>query len=122
IPAAGNCELGGIAFNEIGDLFVAGGAAATIYTTKPSAKNPPTAGIFASGVPGANGIAFDKRGNLWVTDGTTAEGRVWKITSAGATCISTPTVNCATVFRVQPMANELNPPVLGVANVGRDVR
>ncbi len=122
IPAAGNCELGGIAFNEIGDLFVADGAAATIYTLNPSAKNPPTAGIFASGVPGANGIAFDKRGNLWVTDGTTAEGRVWKITSAGANCTSTPAVNCEEVFRVQPMANELNPPVLGVANVGRDVR
>ena len=50
-----------IAFNETGDLFVVNGGvdkefipdAGTIYTFKPSAKNPPIATIFGSGVPGA---------------------------------------------------------------------
>ena len=122
VPAGGNCDLGGIAFNEIGDLFVADAAAATIYTFNPSAKNPPNAAIFASGAPGANGIAFDKKGNLWVTDGVTARGRVWKITGPEANCTSTPAINCEEVFRVQPMANEVNLDPSGVGGVGRDVR
>jgi hypothetical protein len=77
VPAVGDCNLRGIAFNEIGDLFVTDDAAGTIYTFNPSAKNPPNADIFASVVPGANSIAFDKKGNLWVSDGATAQGRVW---------------------------------------------
>jgi sugar lactone lactonase YvrE len=107
--------------NEIGDLFVADGAAGTIYTFNPSAKNPPNAAIFASGVPGANSIAFDKKGILWVSDGVTAQGRVWKVTGLGANCTSTPAINCEEVFRIQPLANEVNL-VNGVGGVGRDVR
>jgi sugar lactone lactonase YvrE len=122
VPALGDCNLAGIAFNEIGDLFVADGVAGTIYTFNPSAKNPPNAAIFASGAPGANGIAFDKKGNLWVTDGVTARGRVWKITGPEANCTSTPAINCEEVFRVQPMANEVNLDPSGVGGVGRDVR
>jgi sugar lactone lactonase YvrE len=121
VPAAGNCDLGGIAFNEVGDLFVADAAAGTIYTFNPSAENPPNAAIFASGVPGANSIAFDKKGNLWVSDGVTAQGRVWKITGPEANCTSTPAINCEEVFRIQPLANEVNL-VNGVGGVGRDVR
>ena len=30
---------------------------------------------------GANGIAFDRKGRLWVSDGGTAQGRVWRIGS-----------------------------------------
>jgi sugar lactone lactonase YvrE len=121
VPAAGNCDLGGIAFNEVGNLFVADAAAGTIYTFNPSAENPPNAAIFASGVPGANSIAFDKKGNLWVSDGVTAQGRVWKITGPEANCTSTPAINCEEVFRIQPLANEVNL-VNGVGGVGRDVR
>jgi sugar lactone lactonase YvrE len=121
VPAVGNCAFTGIAFNEIGELFVADGAAGTIYTFNPSAENPPNASIFASGVPGANGIAFDKNGNLWASDGTTGQGRVWKITGPGANCTSTPPVNCKEVFRIQPMSNEVNL-VDNVGGVGRDVR
>ena len=120
-PAAGNCGFSGIALNEIGDLFVADGAAGTIYTFKPNANTPPTASVFASGAPGANGIAFDERGNLWASDGTTGRGRVWKISGAGANCSSTTPINCEEVFRIQPMANEVNL-VGGVGGVGRDVR
>jgi hypothetical protein len=120
-----------IAFNQTGDLFVVNGGvgdipefipdAGTIYTFKPSAKNPPIATIFGSGVPGGVGIAFDKKGNLWTSDGLTGQGRVWKITGPGANCASTPAINCEEVFRIQPMANEVNL-VNGVGGIGRDVR
>ena len=52
-PAAGNCGFSGIAFDESGDLFVADGAAGTIYTFKPNANTPPTATVFAAGAPGS---------------------------------------------------------------------
>jgi DNA-binding beta-propeller fold protein YncE len=48
-------------------------------------------------------------------------GRVWKITGPGANCASTPAINCEEVFRIQPLANEVNL-VNGVGGVGRDVR
>ena len=83
--------------------------AGTIYTFKPSAKNPPIATIFASGVPGADGIAFDKKGNLWTSDGLTGQGRVWKITGPGASVYPRSDLSgCEEVFRIQPMANEVN--------------
>ena len=122
VPASGNCGFAGIAFDEAGNLYVADGAAATIYFFNPSAKNPPIAAVFATGVPGTNGLAFDRRGNLWTSDGTTGQGRVWKITSPGANCASTPAINCEEVFRIQPMSNEVNLDASGVGGVGRDVR
>ena len=123
VPATGNCGFSGIAFNEIGDLFVADGAAGNIYTLKPNANTPPTATVFVSGAPGANGIAFDKKGNLWASDGTTGRGRVWKISGPGANCSSTAAAtNCEEVFRIQPMSNEVNLDASGVGGVGRDIR
>jgi sugar lactone lactonase YvrE len=122
VPNVGNCAFTGIAFNDAGDLFVADGAAGTIYTFKPSAKNPPNATVFVSGAPGANGVAFDRNGNVWTGDGTTGQGRVWRITGPGANCSTSPPVNCVEVFRIQPMANEVNLDASGVGGVGRDVR
>jgi sugar lactone lactonase YvrE len=117
------CAFAGIAFNDIGDLFVADGAGARIFSFTPSVGSPPTVTApFASGTPGANGLAFDKKGNLWASDGTTGQGRVWKITGPGANCSSSPAVNCEEVFRIQPMANEVNLDASGVGGVGRDVR
>jgi sugar lactone lactonase YvrE len=63
-------------------------------------------------VPGANGVAFDGDGNLWVSDGVTGQGRVWRISPAGLV---------TEVFRIQPLANEVNL-VDTVGGVGRDVR
>ena len=123
-PASGlsTCGFAGIAFNDIGDLFVADGAGARIFSFTPNAANPPTVTTpFASGTPGANGLAFDEKGNLWVSDGTTGQGRVWKITGPSANCGS-PAVNCEEVFRIQPMANEVNLDATGVGGVGRDIR
>jgi sugar lactone lactonase YvrE len=118
---AATCGFSGITFNDVGDLFVADGGAGRVYTFTPNAGTPPNASIYASGVPGTNGIAFDRDGNLWTGDGTTGQGRVWKITGPGANCTPPNPINCQLVFRIQPMANEVNL-VNGVGGVGRDVR
>lgn len=99
VPApslTGQCSPSGLAFNRAGKLFVTEGD--KIYSFVPNAGVPPTATLFASGVPGTNGLAFDGDGNLWTGDGTTGQGRVWKINSAGV-----PTE----MFRVQPMVNSV---------------
>jgi sugar lactone lactonase YvrE len=108
--ATGQCSPLGLAFDRAGKLYV--GESDKIYGFIPDAGAPPVAGVFASGVPGANGLAFDRDGNLWTSDGTTGQGRVWRIAANG-----TP----AEMFRIQPMANEVNL-VSGVGGVGRDVR
>ncbi len=119
---ASSCAFTGITSNDVGDLFAADGGTGRIYTFTPNASNPPNATIFASSIPGTNGVAFDRDGNLWTGDGTTGQGRVWKITGAGASCTPpSPIVNCQEVFRIQPMANEVNL-INGVGGVGRDVR
>src|ERR1019366_5731153 len=122
------CSPNGVAFDKTGDLFVADGSTETngtigdrIYRLTPNAATPPTATLFASGVPGVNGIAFDRKGNLWAADGTTGQGRIWKVTPAGTVTEE---------FRVPPMANLVNAiattPDGGVptltGGVGRDVR
>jgi hypothetical protein len=124
IPNSPACNPSGIAFDSV-DLYIAdGGEAAGIWKLTPdatgcdsddstaavcraiagsSASSPSTP--FASGVPGTNGLAFDKSGNLWTGDGTTGLGRVWKITGSGANCTPEPVTNCQEVLRIQPMNN-----------------
>ena len=116
------CAFTGIAFNDIGDLFVGDGAAGRVYILR---RNSNQAEIYASGAPGANGLAFDKHGNLWTGDGTTGLGRVWKIEPGGGTCEDAvnPFQGCKEVFRIQPMANDLDPATTGgISNVGSDRR
>jgi sugar lactone lactonase YvrE len=108
--ATGQCSPAGLAFDRAGRLYVA--ESDKIYRFLPDAGLPPAAVLFASGVPGANGVAFDRDGNLWTGDGTTGQGRVWRIDANG-----TPTE----MFRIQPMANEVNL-ASGIGGVGRDVR
>ena len=110
IPAP--CSPSGIAFDAKGDLFVAD--ADKVWTFTPNAATPQNAVIYATGVPGTNGLAFDRDGNLWTGDGTTGQGRVWKILPGGGAGIE--------MFRVQPMSNEVNLNAAGVGGVGRDVR
>ncbi len=75
------CGFAGIALNDIGDVFVADGAGARIFSFTPNSGSPPTVSVpYAIGTPGANGLAFDEKGNLWASDGVTGQGRVWKIT------------------------------------------
>ena len=94
IPAAG-CSPSGLAFGPDGQLYVTQGD--KVYRFAPSATGPvPVATVFATGVPGTNGLAFDRNGNLWTGDGTTGQGRVWKIAPDGTATL---------MFHVQPMAN-----------------
>jgi sugar lactone lactonase YvrE len=109
-PVGGQCSPSGLAFDRAGRLYVT--EADKIYRFFPDAAGKPLATLFATGVPGANGVAFDEDGNLWTGDGTTGQGRVWRIDVSGI-----PTE----MFRIQPMANEVNL-VAGVGGVGRDAR
>ena len=108
--ATGQCSPSGLAFGPDGMLYVT--ETDRIYRFTPSATTPPTATLFASNVPGTNGLAFDWTGELWTGDGTTGQGRVWKISDTG---------QVTEMFRVPPMANEVTLPS-GTVNVGRDVR
>ena len=109
IPAP--CNPAGLAFDKRGDLFVADSG--RILRLRPSASSPPVATVFASGVPGSNGVAFDEHGGLWVSDGTTGQGRVWRIGPDRA-----PEV----MFRVQPMVNDVVIEGSMISGVGRDPR
>ena len=71
---------GGILFDAKGDLYVATGPFAEVARIKAAdlnAAKPGVAQTFATGVPGANGIAFDKRGNLYISGG--ASGIVYTV-------------------------------------------
>ena len=108
---AAPCNLLGLAFDKHGTLFIADSG--RIVTLRPSTTNPPTATVYATDLPGANGVAFDRNGRLWVSDGSTAQGRVWRIGSDRMPI---------EVFRVQPMANDVNLDATGTGGVGRDHR
>lgn len=111
--AATQCSPSGLAFDRTGRLYVT--ETDRIYRFIPNDSAPPTATVFATGVPGTNGVGFDRDGNLWTGDGTTGLGRVWKIAPAGGVGVE--------MFRVQPMVNTVTfvgPPA--VNGVGRDVR
>ncbi len=125
VPAAGGpsvvvgyvrtqCSPSGLTFDAAGRLYITGIGAQQdeIWALTPNADAPPDATVYATGVPGANGVAFDGDGNLWTGDGTTGQGRVWRIPPGGGAGVE--------VFRVQPMVNSVTN-TLGVPNVGRDV-
>jgi sugar lactone lactonase YvrE len=88
------CSPSGLTFGPDRRLYVTNGSEIDVLT--PDAAAPPTATVFATGVPGTNGLAFDRAGNLWTGDGSTGLGRVWKIAPDGTVTEQ---------LRVQPMAN-----------------
>ena len=106
------CAPLGLALDRWGRLYVTDGD--KVYRFAPDADAPPIAVQFTmTSVPGANGVAFDRHGNLWVSDGTTGQGRVWKVDLSG---------QVTEMFRIQPIANEVSLDAAGVGGVGRDVR
>jgi sugar lactone lactonase YvrE len=116
VPAASptaRCSPSGLAFNAYGELFISDND--RISTLKPANTTPPPlATVFAPGVPGTNGLAFDREGNLWTGDGTTGHGRVWRITPGGVV---------TEVFRIQPMRNgESRGGLVPGEGVGRQAR
>lgn len=57
----GSCSASGIAFDAHGDLYVADSASGgVVWRLRPDAGTPPTATAFATGVPGTNGLTFDR--------------------------------------------------------------
>ena len=75
---------GGIAFDAKGDLYLAAGPFAEVVRIKAAdlnAAKPAIAQTFATGMPGANGIAFDRFGTLYVSGG--ASGIVYSVGANG---------------------------------------
>ena len=91
------CSTLGLAFDHLGTLYVTETGAGKIFRLVPDASTRPTATLFAEGVPGANGVAFDRDDNLWVSDGGSGLGRVWRIGSDGVP---------EEMFRVPPLTNQ----------------
>ncbi len=90
------CAPRGLEFRD-GMLFVAdqaAGDAGWVFRMDPATGQ---ADIFASGVPGANGIAFDGHGHLWITDSLRGQGRVYRRHAVTGTVEE--------ILRVPPVAN-----------------
>jgi sugar lactone lactonase YvrE len=100
---APGCSPSGLTFDRNRYLYITNGS--TIYKLTPDEASQPSATQFVTNVPGANGVAFDKQGNLLVTDGTENQGRVWKIGPAGGDCTPGSDPNCEEFFRIPPRRN-----------------
>jgi len=124
LPAPGvACVASGLALDDTGELFIA--SSGVVYSLIPNDASPPTAIPYVTGVSGANGIAFDRNGNLWISqgfvniaNGMKGDGRIWMV--AAGTPGPTGAIE---KFRVQPMRTEPIT-IAGVLfdGIGRQVR
>jgi sugar lactone lactonase YvrE len=74
----------GLAFNAQGDLLIAAGAFNEVLRVRAADLDPARPGLaqpFATGTPGANGLAIDRAGQVFVSGG--ASGTVFRIAPAG---------------------------------------
>src|SRR5262245_13642529 len=72
-------NVSGIVFNQAGDLYLTAGGFNEVLRIRGrnlDPDNPGTAGPFATETEGANGIAFDRNGNLYVSGGR--NGRIYR--------------------------------------------
>lgn len=75
---------GGLAFNAQGDLLIAAGAFNEVVRVRAADLNPARPGVastFATGTQGANGLAIDRAGQVWVSGG--ANGNVYRVPATG---------------------------------------
>ncbi|MDQ1627053.1 MAG: hypothetical protein QOI54_797 [Actinomycetota bacterium] len=98
------CNPSGLVFGPDRRLYVtgAGSAGDQIAALAPSdadPADPPVASVFATGMPGANGVVFDSAGNLYGSDGGTNQGRVFRVGPAGGAATE--------IFRVPSMTNSV---------------
>jgi hypothetical protein len=107
------CRPSGLTFDDAGFLYITTAVGAAnetnvIYRLMPNAAAPTSLGATGTpvvlGVPGNNGLAFDKKGRLYISDGITNLGRVWRVTGFPANCATSS--NCVELFRIQPMRND----------------
>ena len=109
----GQCGPGSMAIDGRGRLYVVDSGAAGLYRLDlRTASATMGAELIATGLPGANGLTLDAAGNAYVSDGGTAQGRVWRVSPQG---------QVTEVFRVPAMASDVNA-VDGVGGIGRDAR
>jgi sugar lactone lactonase YvrE len=77
-------DASGAAFDGQGDLFIAVGPFAEVVRIRAGDLNPAKPGLaqtFATGTTGANGIVFDRPGNLFISGG--GSGIVYRIGPSG---------------------------------------
>ncbi|HXG53128.1 MAG TPA: SMP-30/gluconolactonase/LRE family protein [candidate division Zixibacteria bacterium] len=77
-------DAGGLAFNGQGDLLIAAGGFSEVLRIRASELDPGKPGraeTFATGVPGANAVALDRRGNLYVSGGRA--GKIYRVGPGG---------------------------------------
>jgi sugar lactone lactonase YvrE len=77
-------DSSGLIFNEAGDLYLTSGGFREILRIRKTDLNPGKPGVaetVATGTEGANGIAFDKKGNLYVSGGR--NGKIYRIGPEG---------------------------------------
>jgi streptogramin lyase len=113
---AGPCAPRGLEFRA-GHLYIADqGTGANGWVFEMNIATG-VATTFAADVAGANGIAFDSQGNLWITDGLRGLGRVYRRDAATGVVLE--------AFRVPPVSNgTINGGLLGVpasTGIGRQI-
>ena len=77
-------DSSGLIFNEGGDLYLTSGGFREILRIRKMELNPGKPGVaetFATNTEGSNGIAFDKKGNLYVSGGR--NGKIYRIGPEG---------------------------------------
>jgi sugar lactone lactonase YvrE len=84
----------GMAFNAQGDLLIAASAYGEIQRLRAAELDPVRPGVaqtFATGLPGANGIDFDRQGRLYISGG--ASGNVFRVGPNGGAVETVATVD-----------------------------
>jgi len=79
-----NADPSGVAFNQQGDLFIAVGPFSEVVRIRGADLDPQKPGVaqtFATGTSGANGIVFDRSGNLFVAGG--GSGIIYRVSPDG---------------------------------------